>query len=260
MTQKIQVITMDNQQEVLDVPTAVETPEVSGETVANSYTADDLAKAREQEKAKVYPQLEKMKAELAALKKKAEEDAARQAEKESKRAAKKAEEEAKQKKKTEEELSVKELLAKKEQEFQAQLENERLEREKAFALLEKERQFAELMNYRGQRLEQERDSIVPELIDLIQGNSKDEIEQSISLLKEKSSSILASAQAAMQSAKQQMAGTRITAPASGPLDNDSEQNSYTPDSVRDMSMADYAKQRAKLLGAAGSNRGQGLFG
>jgi len=251
---------MDNQQEVMEVPTTVETPEVSGEAMATSYTADDLAKAREQEKAKVYPQLEKMKAELASLKKKAEDDAAREAEKAAARAAKKAEEEAKQKQKAEEELSVKELLAKKEQEFQAQLDTERLEREKAFALLEKERQFAELMNYRSQRLEQERDTIVPELIDLIQGNSKDEVEQSISLLKEKSASILASAQAAMQSAKQQMAGTRITAPASGPLDNDSEQTSYTPDSVRDMSMADYAKQRAKLLGTAASNRGQGLFG
>jgi DNA repair exonuclease SbcCD ATPase subunit len=230
-------------------------PEVS-EPVAKVFTADDLAKAREQEKAKVYPKMEKMAEELAALKKQAEEVSAKEAEKEAKRAAKKAEDAAKAKQREEEELSVKELLTKKEQEFQSQLDAERLEREKAFALLEKERQFAELMNYRQTRLEQERDSIVPELIDLIQGNSKDEIEQSIAMLKE----ILASAQAAMQSAKQQMAGTRITAPASGPLDNDSEQTSYSPDSLRDMSMADYAKQRAKLLGTAASNRGQGLFG
>jgi hypothetical protein len=115
------------------------------------------------------------------------------------------------------------------------------------------------MNYRQNRLEQERDNIVPELIDLIQGNTPDEIEGSIATLKDKSSSILQSAQAAMQSAKQQMAGTRITAPASGPLDNDSSQQSYTPDAIRDMTMADYAKQRAKLLGTAASNRGQGLF-
>ena len=115
------------------------------------------------------------------------------------------------------------------------------------------------MNYRQNRLEQERDNIVPELIDLIQGNTPDEVESSIATLKDKSSSILQSAQAAMQSAKQQMAGTRITAPASGPLDNDSSQQSYTPDAIRDMTMADYAKQRAKLLGTAASNRGQGLF-
>ena len=250
----------DNQVVMDELPiNSANAPEVS-EPVTKVFTADDLAKAREQEKAKVYPKMEKMAEELAALKKQQEEVAAKEAERAAQRAAKKAEELAKAKQKEEEELSVKELLTKKEQEFQSQLENERLEREKAFALLEKERQFAELMSYRQTRLEQERDSIVPELIDLIQGNSKDEIEQSIGMLKEKSSSILASAQAAMQSAKQQMAGTRITAPASGPLDNDSEQTSYSPDSLRDMSMADYAKQRAKLLGSAASNRGQGLFG
>ena len=224
------------------------------------FTADDLAKAREQEKAKLYPQMEKMKEELAALKKKAEEDAARQAEKEAKRAAKEAEKAEKQKRQEEEELSLKELLAKKEQEFQAQLENERLEREKAFAILERERQFTEIMQYRNSRLEQERDNIIPELIDLIEGDSKDAVEHSITTLKEKSARILESAQSALQSARQQMAGPRITAPASGPLDNDSEQRSYTPDSIRDMSLADYAKQRAKLLGSAATNRGQGLFG
>ena len=230
------------------------------EPVSKTFTAEEVARIREQEKAKVYPKMEKMAEELAALKKKAEDAAAKEAEREAKRAAKEAEKAAKAKQQAEEELTVKELLAKKEQEFQAQLEAERLEREKAFALLAKEQQFTELMNYRQSRLEQERDAIVPELIDLIQGNSKDEIEQSIGLLKEKSASILASAQAAMQSAKQQMAGTRITVPASGPLDNDSESNSYSPDSLRDMTMADYAKNRAKLLGNAASNRGQGLFG
>jgi GH15 family glucan-1,4-alpha-glucosidase len=121
-------------------------------------------------------------------------------------------------------------------------------------------EFNELVNYRSTRLEQERDSIVPELIDLIAGNTQEEIEQSISTLKEKSSSILQSAQAALQSVRQQQKGASVTAPSSGPLDNDPSQQSFTPDSLRDMSMADYAKQRAKLLGNAASNRGQGLFG
>ena len=252
---------MADQTEVLDAtgeitPVSSETNEVA----MASYSADDLAKAREQEKAKLYPQMEKMKEELANLKKKAEEEAALRADKEAKRAAKEAERSAKQKEKEESELSFKELLAKKEQEFAAQLESERLEREKAFAILDKERQFNELVNYRSARLEQERDSIVPELIDLIAGNSQDEIEQSIAVLKEKSASILQSAQAALQSVRQQQKGDSVTAPASGPLDNDPSQQSFTPDSLRDMSMADYAKQRAKLLGNAASNRGQGLFG
>lgn len=36
--------------------------------VGSVYSADDIAKAREQEKAKLYPQMEKMKEELASLK------------------------------------------------------------------------------------------------------------------------------------------------------------------------------------------------
>jgi len=244
--------------EVMDTP-AVDVPEVSEAPMA-SYSADDIAKAREQEKAKLYPQMEKMKEELAALKRAKEELAAKEQEREAKRAAKEAERVAKAKEKEEKELSFKELLSKKEQEFQAQLESERLEREKAFALLEKERQFQEIESYRYSRLEQERDNIVPELIDLISGNTKEEIEHSIAVLKEKSASISSSVQQAMQVAKQQMVGVSITAPASGPLDNDSSQQTYTPDSIGEMSMADYAKQRAKLLGNAASNRGQGLFG
>ena len=228
--------------------------------VGSVYSADDIAKAREQEKAKLYPQMEKMKEELSSLKKAREEQAAKEAEREQRNAEELLRKEAQKKEEEESELSFKDLLKKKEQEFQAQLEAERLERERAFALLEQERKFQEVMNYRQQRVEQERENIVPELIDLIDGNSADEVEQSIAMLKEKSARILSSAQQAMQSARQQMAGTRITNPAAGPLDNDSEQKTYSPDSIREMSLADYAKQRAKLLGTAASNRGQGLFG
>ena len=253
---------MDNTVEMTDANLSPIEVTASGEPTMSvpGYTADDIAKAREQEKAKLYPQLEKMKEELASLKREREEAAAREAE----RQARIAEEEnraAQLKKEQEEnELSFKDLLKKKEQEFQSQLENERLERERAIALLDQERKFQELMNYRQSRLEQERDNIIPELIDLIEGDSADAIEQSIATLKEKSARILDSAQQAMQSARAQMAGPRVTAPAAGPLDTNSDTQSLTPDSIRDMSLADYAKQRAKLLGGAANNRGQGLFG
>jgi hypothetical protein len=212
-----------------------------------AFSQDDIVRAREQEKAKLYPQLEKLKDELATLKKERDE---RVAEEDLKRQAAEAEQE----------MDVRALLQKKEQEFQSQLEEERIERERAFALLEQERQFQELMQYRQQRLEAERENIIPELVDLIEGNNRDEIEQSIASLKDKSARILDSAAQAMSSARREMAGARVTAPASGPLDNDTEQRSYSPDSIRDMSLADYAKNRAKLLGDATNNRGRGLFG
>ena len=162
--------------QVMDAPTPeVVAPEVS-EPVAQSFTADDLAKARAQEKAKLYPQMEKMAKELEEIKKTQAEEAARKAEK-----AKLREEEkiAKAKQKETEELSAKELLEKKEQEFQALLNAERLERENAFALLDKERKFQDLMNYRATRIEQERDSIVPQLIDLVNGNSEEDFNELI---------------------------------------------------------------------------------
>jgi len=249
---------MDENQ-VIETPAVAEVSEVSEPTMAG-FTADDLAKARAQEKQKLYPQMEKMQEELAKAKALAEELAAKETQREAERAAKKADRDAKKKQEEEQELSFKELLSKKEQEFQSQLEAERLEREKAFALLERERQFQDLMAYRSQRVEDERDTIVPQLIDLVNGNSQEEIEQSIATLKDKSAAIMQDVQQATANAKQSMVGARVTAPASGPLDNNSEQQSYTPDSIRDMSLADYAKQRAKLLGTAASNRGQGLFG
>ena len=224
------------------------------------FTADDIAKARQQEKAKVYGTVEKLQEELSSLRKKEEEREAKEAERKAARAAREAEAAAEKKKQEESELEVRDLLAKKEQEWQAQLESERQEREKAFALLEREREFQELTQYRQTRLESERENIVPELIDLISGNTKDEIEASIADLKTRSAKIFESVAAVSQQTRKEMVGTRITSPASGPLDNDSEQRSYSPNDISNMSMADYAKNRAKLLSGSANNRGQGLFG
>jgi hypothetical protein len=235
----------------------------AAETVAQAgpaFTAEDISKARSQEKAKLYPQVEKLQEELAILKKERDDRAAVEAERAARRKERESERLAQQKAQEEEEMSFKTLLKNKEQEFETKLEQERLEREKAFALLEREREFQELSQYRQQRLEAERENIIPELIDLISGNSKDEIEQSIANLKERSAKIFENVAAASQQTRKEMVGTRATLPASGPLDNDSEQRSYSPTDISNMSLADYAKNRAKLLGNSGNNRGQGLFG
>ena len=241
---------------------AVAAPEAFANEVAaqGQYTAEDIARARAQEKDKLYPVVEKMKEELSVLKKEREEQAAKEAERREARKAREAEAAKLKEKELEQELGFKELLEKKEAELQAQLEAERAEREKAFALLEREREFQELSAYRQQRLEAERENIIPELIDLIKGNSKDEIEQSISELTNKSAKIFESVAQASQQTRKEMVGTRVTVPASGPLDNDSENNPYSSTDINNMSMADYAKNRAKLLGSASTNRGQGLFG
>jgi len=56
-----------------------------------------------------------------------------------------------------------------------------------------------------------------------------------------------------------MTGSRVTVPASGPLDTNSEQQTFTAEQIAAMSVSEYAKYRGKLLGQAASDRGKGLF-
>jgi len=238
-----------------DVPVATEalvTP-MQSQTPDKSYSEEDLRRVREQEKSKLYPQIDSLKEELNILKKEREE---RQAEAEKLRA----EQEADTRKKAEAEMDVRQLLETKEQEWAKSLEQERNERERAFSLLEREREYAELTEYRTSRLRQEETEIIPELLDLITGNSKEEIEASIAGLKDRSSRILDSAQQAMQSARKEMTGSRVTAPPTGPLDTNSDQQQFTADQIAAMSVTEYAKYRGKLLGQAATDRGKGIFG
>lgn len=231
-----------------------QTAYVAGDPVG-TFTADDLAKAREQEKNKLYPELTRMKDELAEIKRRSDEAEAAQA---LQLAAQQAALEAQKKALEEEELSAKELLAKREQEWNERLEHETQERERAFALLEKDREYQEIQNYLRNRLSEESDNIVPELLDLVGGSTADEVEQSIAVMKEKSAQIMMSAQQASTLARQQMTGARVTAPVSGPLDTNSEYNQLTSDAIKDMPMSEFAKLRPKLFSNT-NNRGQGLF-
>lgn len=239
-----------------DVPVATDktaTPVREQALTDKAYSETDLQRVREQEKSKLYPQIDSLKEELNVLKKEREERLAEAA-------TRAAEADAEAKKKAEADMDVRQLLEAKELEWAQKLEVERGERERAFTLLERERQYAELTEYRTRRLEDERDNIMPELVDLISGSTPDEIEQSITGLRERSSRILESAQSAMQNARKEMTGSRVTAPPSGPMDTNMEQNSFTAEQIAAMSVTEYAKYRGKLLGKSASDRGKGIFG
>ena len=154
----------------VDAPTVT-----SGKTEPTQkfYTEEDLAKVRSQEKEKLYPEIDRLKEEVSLLKKEREEKAARKA---AEAEAKAAEEKAK----LEENLDAKDFAKATADELREQLARERQEREAAFALLEQERKFAELQAYRQQAVEQNRDNIIPQLIDYVQGNTPEEINESIS--------------------------------------------------------------------------------
>lgn len=220
---------------------------------AKFYTEDDLVKVRSQEKEKLYPQIENLKEELLSLKKEKEEEAAR-------RTAEAQAEADRIKEAQESELDAKSYAELKTKELQEQLERERQERERAFALLEREKTFADLQAYRQQVLEQERENIIPELVDLISGNTREELQQSVDGLKERSAKILESAQSALQSARKEMKGTSVTTPPAGPLETNMEQRQLTAEEIQSMSMNDYAKYRARLLSPTAQGKSRGLFG
>ena len=227
-----------------------------------TFSSDDIEKARREEKDKLYGEIGSLKEELKAIKaerekanKMAEEAAAKQAADQ-----KKAEDEAK--KKAEEEMSVKELLQQKEQEWTEQLNAIKAERERDQELLAKERRYNELVSYRQRRLEEEADTIMPELRDMVTlGNSEQEIEASIQALQDRTQRILDQITAGQQQARQQARGTTATAPPVGPLESQPEFQSLSNDDLKNMDIATYAKNRDRLLGAVSQKvRQSGPYG
>lgn len=238
----------------------VDAPTVTEEAPTQTqkfYTEEDLAKVRTQEKDKLYPVVEQLKSEVASLKKDKEEKAARKAAEADAKAAEKAE---KDKAKLIEDLDAKDLIKLTTDELREQLERERSERERAFALLEQERTYAELQNYKQNLIEQERENIIPELVDLVSGNTPDEVSASLESLKARSAKILESAQAAMQNARKEMRGTSATLPAAGPLETNMDSRQFTAQDIASMSMNDYAKVRDKLMSDAARGKSRGLLG
>lgn len=237
----------------VDASTVITSTEKQAKATQKFYTEEDLAKVRSQEKEKLYPQIESLKEELNSIRKEKEEEVARK-EAEALALAEKAREEALS------ELDAKSYADARLAELQEQLERERQERERALALLEREKTFADLQAYRQEVLQQERDNIIPELVDLISGNTREEIQASVESLKERSARILESAQSAMQTARKEMTGTRATLPPAGPLETNSEQRPLTAEEIQSMSMNDYAKYRARLLSPTAQGKSRGLFG
>jgi DNA repair exonuclease SbcCD ATPase subunit len=234
----------------VDAPTVTTTEQVNTQKF---YTEEDLAKVRSQEKSKLYPEIDSLKEELNSLRKEKEEEASR-------RNAEAEAEALRIKEAQESELDAKSYAELKTKELQEQLERERSERERAFALLEREKTYADLQAYRQQVLETEREAIIPELVDLIAGNTREEISASVENLKERSAKILESAQSAMQNARKEMTGTRATLPPAGPLETNSEQRNFTPQEIAAMSQNEYAKYRDRLLSPQARGKASGMFG
>ena len=245
--------------EVVDTAFAVGTEEAAA---ARTFTEDDVEKIRQQEKDKLYKRLEdsdgrvkSLEDQLSTLSNESEvskAEAARLA---------KAESDA-LRKREEEELSAKELITKRETEFDeklkvvetewegrlAKIEEERASQE---AMLEKERRYRELETYLGRRMVEEEEYIIPELRDLASGTTEEEIDNSIAILKDRSSAILESIQQSTQPSG--LRGSPVTAPPVGPMETQTEQQTLSAEDIRNMPMEQYMQMRDRLLKARPSN-------
>lgn len=212
--------------------------------------------ARREEKEKLYGRLqtteERMKeieSELLAERERREaEEAARQAEIAAQaEAARKAEEE---------KMSVHELLERREQEWQQRFQSLESKYEQDRAIFEKERRLHQLDEYKAQRIAQEAEYVMPELRDLIHGDTEEQIDASIEEMKARTAAIMSQVQQNLGEQRQQMRGAAPTAPPVGPLEQASTLQTLTPEDIASMDMETYKKYRGSLLNAAGRAYGQ----
>ena len=216
-----------------------------------------IENARKQEKDKLYPTISKADERVKTM-----EEEVRELTKFRKTAEKqeadriKAIEDA-QKAKEEAEMSAKDLIAKRDQDFNARIAQLQAENEQRIALMEQEVKFNQLQSYITRRAAEEGNSIVPELIDFITGNTPEEVEASIEVLKTKSAAIAEAARNAGVRQRSTMPGvTPSSGPSVGvtPLDMPTDRQ-FTAEDIRGMSMQEFAALRKKINMPSGSGRG-----
>lgn len=235
-------------------PAAPKAPPAS--SGGRTFTEEDIERAREQEKTKVYGRLEKAERDAAAARAELERLAKERADAEA--AAAEAARLAR-----EAEMSAHDLILQKEKEWADQLAAVRAENEQTRAMLEMERRFASLEQYRQARMAEEADNILPELRDLVSGDSEDAIENAIAILKDRTAAIVSSVQQQFQQQQPPAQptvgrGTGITAPPVGPMESQPEFQTLTAEQIRNMDMDTYAKMRNRVL-PPGALKPQGLF-
>jgi DNA repair exonuclease SbcCD ATPase subunit len=228
------------------------------------FTEDEVENIRKQEKDKLYKRLEEaenrykgMEEQISTLATERE-----KAIKEATEIARKEEEIRRQREF--DELSAKELLKRTEDEFNVKIKNVDAEWQSRFAqieaersaqqaLLDKERQLREVETYRQRRVHESQDEIIPELIDLVAGNSPEEIEASVEILRQRSAAIIESIQQATQPSR--VRGAAVTSPSVGPMETQTEYQTLNAEDIRNMTMDQYVKMRDRLL----SSRPKGRF-
>lgn len=230
-----------------------------GATGERLFTAEEIAKARKEEKDKLYLELDSMKKSLKAIEdQRANELAVIEQEKRDK--------ESKAKAKKEEEMSAKALLEQKLKETNETWESRfaaiQQERDNDRATLAKERAYNELVDYRNSQLNEHVNDIAPQFHDFITGDSREQIDIAIARAKVQTQSMIDEINAARQTSMSQMRGVSPTGYSPvGPMETLGGQKQLSPEEIAAMPMAEWAEYRQKNGIAARSERSnRGLFG
>lgn len=222
----------------------VAAPEEAPSEASRFYTEEDIERVRREEKDKLYGRIETMDAQLKDIQREREErEAALRAEQEAEAEARRKEEE--------EKMEVRDLLNRKEQEWASRLEELEARYETDRAVFEREKRFHELQQYMQARIAQESEFVLPELRDLIRGNSEQEIDASIEEMKARTAAIMGQIEANIGQTRQQVRGAAPTAPPVGPLEQMTQYETLTPQDIASMDMETYKKHRDRLLNATG---------
>lgn len=228
------------------------------------FTQEDIERARREERDKLYGRISKtddrfktLQEELDSLKtdrdnRVAEEEKRRQ------------DAEAALRAKNEEEMSAKDLIAQREKEWQARLDEIQAEGERRDAAYRRDQEFMKLQNYIQRRAAEEQDrTIGAELIDFITGNTEAEVEESIKLLQAKTQRIIEGMRDGQVQSRAAQPGISPTGqpPNGGPLDALTPKGNQplTKEEIEAIPMSEWHIARQKL-GIAGAGTSRGLMG
>lgn len=250
-----------------------------------TFTAEDIARARSEEKDKLYSRIESLTSELTGFKEQVGSLTAAEQRRQAQAAEEKARLEEEARKAEEADLDAKTLLQRREQDWNSQLtslnqtweqkfEEERKQREAAEAVAAREREFNDLRGYIQAQVEANAEKIAPQLIPWVGGNSKEEVDAAVARAVQTTDEIAASLQEALPNQQQQqivvpgqqqvapqppaMPGTRVT---TGPQSDPNQQfQQLTAEQIQQMPMSEYAKLRDRLGVSSGSSNNRGLYG
>jgi hypothetical protein len=240
---------------VVNVP-----PQQTAPPPAETFTREEILafveRARQEEKDKLYPQMEDMSARIKVF----EDEAELVRQQEAERLAQEAEAD---RLRQLEEASVSERWQATEEKWQSQFDEMKNALEMEKALRQKETQYAQLADYKGRRLAEMADQIDPRFHDYIMGNTPEEIEAALYQAAAKTEEIGQEIQELRQTQRREVGMPISGMPEVTPeqLGNVTGRQEYSAADIANMDMASFAQLRPQLLEAGGQAvRDKGLYG